>query len=363
MQTELATWRQRAYVGCRTTKERNGRGRGIVMYEVPSTGPWIQRDVAGAGENPSFLCLHPDGRFHYTVHGDREAVSAFAVRGSDGQLARLGTWPVEGRNPVHLTFSPNGKWLLVACYASGNVSCLPVWHDGRLGPVAQTLRLTGLPGPLAQHQTGSHPHQLVFDPSGHWLLVPDKGGDCVHVLTMDGESGELQVASSATFPPDSGPRHLVFNDAGFRAYLACELSSEVCFCHFDQATGQLAVVQTMSTVPIGFASPNSAAGIALAEEGQTLHVSNRGHDSIAGFNIDASTGELAATGHARTSGRTPRFITTAPHGGGVIAANEDSDNIVAVPSPQPRSAQPALSVSTLAHTGSPVCIVFTKETP
>lgn|SRR5574337_800825 len=341
----------RAYVGCRTTAERNARGQGIVMFLVSPQGTWSERHTTAAGANPSFLYLHSGGRVLYTVHGDGDAVSAFAIEAADGRLLPQGRYPVDGRNPVHLCLSPNVRWLLVACYATGNVSSLAVREDGRLGHIASRLALPGEPGPIAAQQQGSHPHQVVFDPSGRWLLVPDKGTDRLHTLTLDEATGKLSWVSSAALPPGSGPRHLAFTRDGQRLYLACELGSAVAACDFDARTGVPACVASWPTLAASVPG-NTAAGIVLSDDERTLYVSNRGHDSIATFRVDPMSGHLTPSGWLSSGGSTPRFIAGDPMGG-VLVANEDSDALCRVAG----TATP----SPLARTGSPVCAVFTKD--
>lgn len=350
MVSPAAAWR--AYVGCRTTAERHARGQGIAMYGVSEAGSWTFRHLTPAGDNPSFLCLHPNGRTLYTVHGDRDAISAFGVNPEDGALRHVGTWQVQGRNPVHLAVSPSGRWLLVACYATGSVSSLPLQADGRPGDVASIVRIPGAPGPRAEHQTGSHPHQVVFDPSGRWLLVPDKGLDGVSLVHLDEASGELSFASMAAFPPGSGPRHLVFSPHRPQLYVVCELSSEVCVCRFEPADGRMEVLQTLPTAPSGAGAGNTAAGIALDTQGKRLYVSNRGDDSVASYAVDAGTGFLLTIGFCSSGGHTPRFITMAAVGSSLVVANEDSDSIFRLSPP---------SFAPLASTASPVCILFSKE--
>jgi 6-phosphogluconolactonase (cycloisomerase 2 family) len=154
---------------------------------------------------------------------------------------------------------------------------------------------------------------------------------------------------------------MVFAPQGKFCFVACELSSEVVACTFDSESGALQPFQVLSTVPDGTAD-NSAAGIVLDASVSRLYVSNRGHDSVTVFSVDAATGRLAAEGWTGTGGRTPRFIALAPNGHGVIAANEDSDTIARLMPIEPTAidamAQPT---SFLAHTGSPVCVVFNKE--
>lgn len=344
----------RAYVGCRTTAERRARGQGIVLFEAAPDGRWVARHTTPAGDNPSFLCLAPDGRTLYAVQGDGGAASAFSVAAADGRLTSLGTWPVEGRNPVHLAMSPDARWLVVACYASGNVSCLPVHREGGLGPVASRLVLPGSPGPVAAQQRGSHPHQVVFDPSGRWLLVPDKGVDRLHTLVLDAATGRLALANSVALPAGSGPRHLVFTRDGRRLYLACELASAVMACEFDAHAAAASPVGSLPTIPAALAG-NTAAGIALAADERTLYVSNRGHDSVALFDVEPASGRLARAGWRAAGGRTPRFIAALPVGG-LLVANEDTDSLCRL-GPADDTPFP------LAHTGSPVCVVFTQDFP
>ncbi|MES2186482.1 MAG: lactonase family protein [Pseudomonadota bacterium] len=346
----------RAYVGCRSTAARQARGRGIAVYRMPAQGPWVLEQVLETPDNPSFLLLRPAGRVLYTVHGDGAQVSACAVDPASGALTLRGSWPCGGRNPVHLALSPQGRWLVIANYATGNVTSLPVDAEGMLGAVASSLAFPGNPGPLREHQTGSHPHQAVFDPSGRWLLVPDKGLDRVFTLVLDEKTGQLSLAAQALFPPGSGPRHLVFHPDRLRLFVAGELDCSVHACRFDPRTGVLLTEQSLPTVPPDASAGSSAAGIVLSQDGRRLYVSNRGHGSVAHFACATGVG-LHPEGWSSSGGRTPRFITLAPGGATVVALNEDTDSIVALGSAQVRAPQ---APYILAFTGSPVCAVFTE---
>src|SRR5262245_46345656 len=60
-----------AYVGCRTTRERNARGEGINVYRVVSdTGRWNHIQLIKGLANPSFLAFDRGRRCLYAVHGD-----------------------------------------------------------------------------------------------------------------------------------------------------------------------------------------------------------------------------------------------------------------------------------------------------
>lgn len=79
-----------AYVGCRTTKERNTRGKGINIFRVdPITGNWNHVQLIKDIINPSFLTFDRNQKFLYTVHGDFSEVSAYQIDKQTGKLTFL----------------------------------------------------------------------------------------------------------------------------------------------------------------------------------------------------------------------------------------------------------------------------------
>lgn len=347
----------RAYVGCRTSQERRARGKGIEVFEVSPEGPWKHLQTVAAGENPSYLVADANGRGLYCVHGDGSTVSNFRV-GADGALSLRQTRATQGRNPVHLSLSPGGRWLLIANYATGTVVSLPVQEDGALGDVVHSLALPDEPGPHKTQQRGAHPHQVVFDPSGRWLLIPDKGGDAVHTVAFDEVTGGMRLVDSMRVPPGSGPRHLVFDVDGCCAWIVLELASQILLAAFDGASGRLRPVQRVSSIPETFMGENTAAGIVLDDACRVIWVSNRGQGSVVRLAIDTAGRTLHSPEWFDAQGLVPRFITDMPRSLGILVANEDADTIVGI-----EPSAPSHCHRTLARTGSPVCIAFIQGTP
>jgi len=347
--------RRWVFVGCRTTLERQARGRAIEVYEWLADGRWRHAHSVPSGDNPSYLALGPGGRHLHAVHGDGSTVSSFAIT-AQGGLQPLGTQSTAGDNPVHLCSSPCGQWMAVANYASASVALLPVLADGRLGPVADLLQLAHRPGPRHMQQRGAHPHQVVFDPSGRWLLVPDKGCDAIHTLRLDARRGRLHAVARLDTAPGSGPRHMVFAPDGRHAWAVLELSSQVLALRFDTDNGHLQPLQSLSSLPDALEGlgrqASTGAGIVLDPQQGVLHVSNRGHGSVCTFDVQLCTGALGARRWIPAGGMVPRFICAAPGAHALLIANEDAHTIVQAD----MGAEP-VSISTLAHTGSPVCAV------
>ncbi len=358
-----------ALVGCRTTAERNARGQGLVLMRAnPQTGGQLDASWALVNtlplNNPSFQVVNRAGTHAYSVHGDGEEVSVIALHLQRGSLALLQQCPTGGRNPVHLCLSFDERHLLVANYATGSLACFDVQPDGLLGVQTALLHFTGTPGPRSHDQKGSHPHQVVHWPGSDYYLVPDKGLDRVHVLRL-ATDGTLAIVSSFLAPAGAGPRHLALSigtgsaHARSCAWLVHELSSEVARVDFDAASGQLSAGPVASVLPLSFAGANSAAGIALHPRGRTLYVSNRGHDSVCVFTLDA--GQAADSARAvqwlHTGGRTPRFLCLTSDARALIVANENSDTLVRFSlDKQGLPITPAAQV--LARTGSPVCVAL-----
>ena len=348
-----------AYVGCRTTKERNARGKGINVYRAdPASGQWSHVQLVEGLVNPSFLAMDRTQRFLYTVHGDFSEVSSFAIDPASGKLAFLNRQSTEGKNPVHLVADPSNRYLLIANYATGTLASLPIQADGTLGSVVDLAALPGKPGPHKIQQGASHPHQIQFDTRQKFIIVPDKGLDKVFAFRDDEATGKFVPANPSWVMAreGAGSRHVDFHPTKPFAYVINELDSSITVYRYNAETGTMSPLQIVPTLPTSFTGDNTAAAIAVEKHGRLLFGSNRGHDSLVTMLIDEHTGLLKPLNWASSQGKGPRFFALDPAHETLYAANENSDTIVALRIDRKKGL--------LAPTGrviqaeSPVCIVF-----
>ena len=345
-----------AYVGSRTTRERNARGEGINVYRVDEkTAQWTHVQLVKGLDNPSFLAFDRTKRFLYAVHGDLTDISAFSIDHATGKLTHLNSVSTFGKNPVHLTIDPTNRWVVVANHLSSTLVVLARNSDGSLGGRADEAKLSGRLGPHRVEQPFPKPHQVVYDRSERFLIVPDKGVDQVFTFTLDASNGKLTQVDAGTprARDGSGPRHVTFHPTNAFAYVVNELDSTVTAHRFDQASGKLTPFQIVSTLPDTFVGDSRASEIDISQDGKLLYASNRGHDSVATFGIDQTTGRVTPIGWADSQGKTPRFFAMAPSGHFLFVADEDGDRIVTFVAGS--ELRPAAEPVT---TGSPVCIVF-----
>ncbi|MBV8132483.1 MAG: lactonase family protein [Alphaproteobacteria bacterium] len=314
-----------AYVGAFTTPERKGHGGGINVYRVdPASGAWTHEQLLEIA-NPSFLTLDRAQRFLYAVHADLDEVSAYAIDKQNGQITALNRQSCGGKNPVHLSIDPTGRWIVTANYSAGSVGVVPIEKDGTLGPRTDLVTLSGEPGPDGKRQASSHPHDAVFDPSGRFLVAPDLGFDRVFVFRLDAETGKL----TANDPPfvatraGAGPRHIAFHPRMPFAYVINELGSSITAYRFDPQRGSLQPIQILPSIPADYTGNNHGAEIAVAPSGRVVYASNRGHDSIGIFAVDQRGGALTPVGWAPTHAKSPRFFCLDPAAQILYAANAD----------------------------------------
>jgi 6-phosphogluconolactonase len=322
----------RVYVGTYTS----GESKGIYRLQLDlATGALTAEGEPTPAVNPSFLALHPGGRFLYAVSetGDSRTdksggVSAFAVDPRSGALTPLNQQPSGGPAPCHLWVDREGRHLLVANYWDGSVSVLPIGADGRLGAATARIQHQGK-GPNAERQEGPHAHSVTLDPANRFALVADLGIDAVAVYRFDGAKGTLTAHQPprAALAPGSGPRHLAFHPDGRRAYVINELLSTITTFDYDAESGRLAERQTVGTLPAGFSGASFTAEVVVHPGGRFVYGSNRGHDSLAVFSVDPATGALTPAGHHPTQGRWPRNFAIDPSGTFLLAANQNSDSV------------------------------------
>ena len=319
-----------AFVGCYTSQQRRGRGEGITVYRIdPASAAWSPIQVVKTADNPSWLTLDRSGRVLYAAHGDGEVITTLRINDANGRLGVLGVQDAKGKNGVRLGVDTGNTFAVCANYASGTVAVLPITADGSLGPVTDLAELKGTPGPHPREQASSHPHDVVFDPQGRFIVVPDKGLDATFVFSLD-PSGKLvpTMPASVASRPGAGPRHAGFHPTKPCAYVLNELDSTITTFGFDGERGTLTPIQTITTLPPSFTGDNTTSEVVVASSGHFVYASNRGHDSLAIFAVDEA-GTLSPIGWEPTQGKTPRFVAIEPTGTILYAANMDSDTIVA----------------------------------
>ena len=289
--------------------------------------------AAASGNNPSFLALHPNGRFLYAVNeggasATADQVSAFAIgpSGAAGQLSPLGSVSSMGKGPCHLTVDATGRWLFVANYGSGIIAVFPILPDGRLGEARQTIQQHGS-GPVADRQKSAHAHEVVLSPDGRFLLAPDLGADRIFVYRFDATTGTLTPSAPGVIPAGYGPRHLVFSKDARLVYVVTELATKIMTMRWNAQTGALTTIAETPALPADFSGQRSSAEIALHPNGKFLYSSNRGDsNTIAIFRLGAD-GVPVPAGHVSSGGKTPRYFGIDPSGHFLIAGNQDSSTI------------------------------------
>ena len=347
-----------AYVGTFNSAKRKARGEGLLAYRIdPASGRWGRVQALGREVNPSYLAIDPKRPVLYAVHSEANQVSSFSINDTTGELTLLNRQSCGGDNPVHLALDATGRFLVVANYGSGSVVVLPVRPDGSLGGRTDLVTLTGEPGPHRTEQSVPHPHHCPFDPSGRFVVVPDKGLDRLFVFTLDTARGVLVPGSPPSLKVRSGagPRHVGFNPTLPYAYVINELDSTVATCRVS-GSGALEPIQILPSIPATFTGDSTGAAIDVAPSGRVVYVSNRGHDSIGIFRVDPSTGLLSPVAWEPTKGATPRFIGLDPTGARLYAANQGGDTIVEFDVDKPAGTLAATGRIVVA--GTPVCVVW-----
>jgi len=227
------------YVG---TYTKHGTSQGIYVYDLDlTTGALRHVQTVADVADPTYLTFGQRSRMLYAVNEqvDNGGVSAFTVDAAHGRLKFVNRVASRGADPAHLSVDPSGAWLLVANYTGGSIAVLPIQPDGALGEASHVIEHSGS-GPNPNRQQGPHPHMIVTDPQGGFVLVPDLGIDCVVAYRLDQATGRLtaQPEAGGRMAPGAGP-HLAFGADGRHAYVLGELDSTVTAFAYDAATGRL----------------------------------------------------------------------------------------------------------------------------
>ncbi len=349
------------YIGSYTGQ----KSKGIHAFRFnEKTGALTPLGLVAETRSPSFLALHPNGRFLYAVNEVNDfddqksgSVSAFAIDAATGQLTLLNTQSSRGAHPCYIVVDRAGTRALVANYSGGNLAVLTIAADGRLGAAAQVVQHKGS-SVNTSRQKGPHAHSIDLDGANRFAVAADLGADRLFIYKYDATTGLLTagLTPAVAAEPGSGPRHFAFHPNGKFGFAINELASSVTAYSWDGQRGALKALATLPTLPEGFRGQSYTAEILVHPSGRFLYGSNRGHDSIAVFTIVPETGHLTLVEREATRGKNPRHFAFNPSGEWVIAGNQGSDTLAVF---RIHDRTGALSpVGPLVNVGAPVCILF-----
>lgn len=353
------------YFGTYTGGKSKSKGIYRARLDV-ATGKLSPAELAIEARDPAFLAVHPNGGYLYAIDersdpktSPGKGLMAYAVAAGTGQLTLLNEQTAGGPGPCHLAVDSQGRALVVANYSGGSTVAVKLQSDGRLGEVGSVIQHAGQ-SVHPKRQTAPHAHVATIAPGDSHVLVADLGLDKILVYHLDAAKAHLSPATPAFAKAASGagPRHLVFRHDGHYLYAINELNCTMTAYRYDTRHGALEEIHTVSTLPAGVAvAPNySTAEVGIHPTGKFLYGSNRGHDSIAVFEIDEASGRLKQVGVVSTQGKTPRHFAVDPTGRWLLAENQDSDSVVVF--------RIDLKTGKLTPTGQtievpkPVCAVF-----
>jgi len=311
------------------TEPEESDSEGVYVYRMDnSSGKLSYKKIVKGMPNVSFMAKHPWLELIYAVNETEEFEGE--PGGGVSMLSRdydvLHKQSSAGEHPCYISIEQTGRFALVANYTSGRVAMLSIGADGQLLPASDVVQHVGS-SVHPERQTSPHPHCIIPDPANRFAIAVDLGLDKLLVYRMDLKSGKLQIYNEVNLDACSGPRHLIFNSSGQHAYLLNELNSTLTVYRYDSDTGTFTELQIVSTLPEDFSGENYCSDLHLSSDEKYLYVSNRGHDSLVCFKVDANSGRLTYQSQIASGGQYPRIFAIDPSGRFLVAVHQKSNNV------------------------------------
>ena len=286
---------------------------GIYTVEASlETGDVTITSTVGGIDNPSFLALNSTNTILYAVSEIEKykeessgVVCSYSVDGG-GRLTELNRRLSGGRGPCHVRLNSKESALVVSNYHGGSVSSFVIEKDGSLGRISSFFQHKGS-SVNPERQQEPHAHSAIYGSTDSVCYVADLGKDQIVAYNQDISTGILSPFASATVDvhPGGGPRHMDWHPSGRYLYGINELDSTISVYKVSN-DHKLACIQSIGTLPGDFKGSSTCADIHVHPSGKYVYGSNRGHDSIAAFEVNPTTGELSFIDTFSTLGETPR---------------------------------------------------------
>ena len=305
----------------------NGKATGMHIG-ILKNGKVELVQTVDVGPNPSFVTVHPNGKYVYAVNevggtADQPEgmVTALSIDASGG-IEIINSRSSLGTSPCHVSVNQYGTQLMVANYGNGTIASFPIGLEGRSGRRNDVIQFSG----KGNHgrQDGPHAHFIKEGPDKR-IYTADLGTDSIRIYNLIG--GVLERDGFIKTENQSGPRHLAFHSSQPIIYILNELAGTVEV--WQEAGKTYKRIQRLSTLTDAYSDQEAHCGaIEIDKNGTSLYVSNRGDiNMISTFSI-AMDGTLTLQGMTSTQGGIPRDMEIDPSGKYLLVANQNSDNIV-----------------------------------
>jgi 6-phosphogluconolactonase (cycloisomerase 2 family) len=310
-----------------------GTGGGIHAGRWNSRTGTISDDRQVVDISTSFMTISHRGsdRFLYAGHQTGKGVgglSGYRIA-PGGDLRPVNTVTAPDAGFTHLACDHTGHCIVAPNYGSGFTLSTKIGEDGRLSEFVSRIKQEGH-GPIADRQTGPHPHGVAIAPNNRFAYINDLGADRIFIFRLDVAAGSITPADPALFqmPAGSGPRHLAFHPNGKWAYSINELNSTLTLLHWNATTGALTTIAETPTMSEGGDVAHNRAGeIAFDLQGRFLYCCNRGAvEELPIFRV-GSEGRLTFVARIPLQGTEARHFVVSPDDGYLVVANQFSNAI------------------------------------
>lgn len=267
-----------AFAGQVYTQSNSPAGNQVLLFNRAADGSltpggafWTGGTGTGAGlGNQSSLALNSTGRFLLAINAGSNEISSFVVR-RDGTLDLVGHWPSGGTTPLSVTIHGNIVYV-VNGGGSGNIAGFTISSRGVLSPIA------GSSLPLSSSAAG--PAQISFSPNGKILVVTEKATNSLSVYRVASNgsvTGPSVVPSNGATPfgfAFYGPVLVVSEAFGGAPDASAASSYEV------HANGTLETITASAPT-----TETAACWIAFSIDGKYAYTTNTASGTISGYSV------------------------------------------------------------------------------
>lgn len=310
-----------------------GDNRIVRFLMDPDTGALESLGAVEVSGGPGPMTFNPNNTTLYVGRRDGLELTSYSIDQRTGDLAETGSVGLGGE-PCYLSTDHTGRYVLSAYYQAGHCAVHPIAGSGAVGGAATEWL-----------ETGSGAHCFQTDPSNRYAFLPhiangsagiarlpverQNAVNAIYQYKFDSATGRLTPNDPLVVPQgeETGPRHYRFHPTKDLAYVSNEQGGSVTVYALDTGSGTLSAVQTITTLPADYVGHISCSQIQMHPSGTHLYVGNRGHNSIASFSIDGSTGMLTATGWEAVD-PVPRAISLDPPGNFLFVTGLESGNLI-----------------------------------